>query len=768
MDRFESAADIIVKLNSYLDGEKPDYKLITEICSYFDQVKNENLTATEKQLLFYIAAQIGIPHYFDTLSNFGQNTTLNSFGLNTFSGLVLESSLRTSKEIKLHRYQKRILDIFSKNSLNRYFLSASTSFGKTYLVYEIIRKMEYDNILLVFPTIALLSENLEKIYSSPEYDWIKLKYNLHTISQVKQEKIGKKNIFIFTPERYLSFLDYNTTIDFDFVFVDEVYKIDNEYLIDELMQENERDVAYRLTLFYVLISCTVDILLAGPYIAFSDKNDQVHYNPSFDYFLESNHITLLDYNKYEIVNKGYLEVNSAKSYEIENYKFIFGDDKSKTERYKNIVNTIIQSGDNSIIYCSMRSQVTEYAKLIIEDQRFDEIDITPFESFYNHLCTVFTHGKDWVLVQAIKKGIGIHHGLVPKYIQKEIIRLFNANHLKILLSTTTITEGVNTNAKNILILSHKKGDKELKTFDALNIAGRAGRFLQHYSGNVISLDKQFTKIKNGNGEPIKHKNYDLDSPKAEIDLFHTEIKYLKPEDIKRKETIEILQVKSQIPSDILDQYKVISKKEKIKMFARISNCSLSDFQAIEDMIKNYPRHRNITYKGVEVIIKIVLPYVKNNNLKSIMTRCQYDRENCILTALLYSYFRNGFKGMVEYYYGQDSNIDKAISNTANFVYNTLKYQVVKYFGAFNLMYRYYKSKKKKCSIEDVSGIESILLKLEYNANTEKARIASDYGVPLSVIDYYDATNTSNANKIRNKFDKYESEVFEKINLIINM
>lgn len=767
MDRFESAADIIVKLNSYHDGEKPDYELITEICSYFDKVKNEDLTVTEKQLLFYIAAQIGIPHYFDTLTKFKQDTSLNHFGLNTFSGLVQESSLRTSNDIKLHRYQKRILDMFSGDKLNRYFLSASTSFGKTYLVYEIIRKMKYDNILLVFPTIALLSENLEKIYSNPEYDWIKQQYNLHTISHVKQEDIGEKNIFIFTPERYLSFLDFNTTIDFDFVFVDEVYKIDNEYLIDEVMQENERDVAYRLTLFYALISRTVDILLAGPYITFSDKNDQVHYNPSFDYFLESNSIALLDYNKYEMVNKGYLEVNAAKSYEIENYKFIFGKDRSKTERYKNIINTIIQSDDNSIVYCSLRSQAIEYAKYIIEDDRFRERGIAAFESFYNHLCTVFTHGEDWVLVQALKKGVGIHHGLIPKYIQKEIIRLFNEKYLKVLLSTTTITEGVNTNAKNILILSHKKGDNELKTFDALNIAGRAGRFLQHYSGNVISLDKKFTKIKEGYGEPIKHKNYDIDAPKAEIDLFHTGIQYLKPEDIERKETIESLQADSEIPLEILDQYKVISKKEKIEMFVRISNCTVGELQAIENTIRNYSRNKNITYEGVEVIIKIVLPYVKNKNLEGIMTRCQQNRDNCILTALLYSYFRNGFKGMVEYYYNKDRDIDKAISDTANFVYNTLKYQVVKYFGAFNLMYKYYMSKQKGCSIDDAKGIEAILLKLEYNANTEKARIASDYGVPQKVIDYYDSSQDEESQRIKDCFDQYELTSFEKVDLIIN-
>lgn len=764
MDRYEAAADIIVKLNSYQDGEMLDYKLITDVCSYFDKVKNENLTAAEKQLLFHVATQIGIPHYFDTLSVFKQDTSLKDFGLNTFSNLIQEARLHTATAIKLHRYQKRILDLFINQQTNRYFLSASTSFGKTFLVYEIIRKMNYDNILLVFPTIALLSENLEKIYSSPEYEWMKHQYKIHTISHIKPEEYGEKNIFIFTPERYLSFLDFNSNIDFDFVFVDEVYKIDNGYVIDNETLENERDVAYRLTLFYALISRTVDVLLAGPYIAFSNVNN-ADYNPSFNRFLESNNIVLLDYNKYEIVNKGYLEIKSKKSYSIEDYEFSFGPQSGKIDRYKNIVDTIINNGDNTIVYCSRRSTVEDYAKYLIEDRRFQDVNLVDFQSFYNHLCSVFSNSRDWVLVHALKKGIGIHHGLVPKYIQKEIIRLFNRGCLKVLLSTTTITEGVNTNAKNIIILSHKKGDKDLKTFDALNIAGRAGRFLKHYSGNVISLDSGFTNIKNGDGEPIMHKNYDENSTKVEIDLFHTDIQYLSPEDIERKRTIESLQVQSQIPSEILDQYKVISKKEKIEMFDHISNCTVAELREIDNMITYYARNKNITYNGVEVIIRIVLPYVKNENLIRMMTNCPANKDNHILTVLLYSYFRNGFKGMVEYY-SRDSDINKAISDTSNFVYNTLKYQVVKYFGAFNLMYKYYISKQQGCSIDDAKGIDAILLKLEYNANTEKARIASDYGVPQKVIDYYDSSQGEESQQIKDSFDQYELTSYEKVNSII--
>lgn len=35
----------------------------------------------------------------------------------------------------------------------------------------------------------------------------------------------------------------------------------------------------------------------------------------------------------------------------------------------------------------------------------------------------------WSLVQALENGIGIHHGKFPKYVQNEVLRLFNNRDL---------------------------------------------------------------------------------------------------------------------------------------------------------------------------------------------------------------------------------------------------------------------------------------------------------------------------------------------------
>jgi len=765
MDRIKAAADIIKSIYQSKQGIKKMSDSIQDVCSYFDMIKKEQIGESDLKFMRYIANAVGIPHYFQMLDKFQNSVTsqLEDFDLKTLASLIEESSLHTSDDTMIHKYQQEIIEMFIKSEINRFFLSASTSFGKTFLVYEIIKKMDYNNVILIFPTIALLSENLERIYNNTEYQWIKEDYMIHTLSDVR-EMSDEKNLFIFTPERYLSFVDNHATLSFDFVFVDEIYKIDNDYLIDDENKENERDVAYRLALFYALLNPTTDILLAGPFIEFS-HSEQENYNPSFDEFLRRNNFQLLDYNNYEIVNKSILEIKTARKYNVgDDYSFEFTN-TSKQGRFKQIAKVIINNDENLIVYCSRRSQTENYAILLIKDIQFPEIDCTHFINFLSHLESVYVKSKDWTVVKALKRGIGIHHGLIPKYIQKEIINLFNEGYLKILLSTTTITEGVNTSAKNVLVLSEKKGDKELKKFDAQNIAGRAGRFLHHYKGRVIVLQNKFIEIKNGDEEFIKHKNYDLNSPKEDIDLYHTQDDFLKQEDKKKKETIDDLQRQLNLPNKIMDSYKVISKRDKISLYEHVIKLSSIEIKSIESLIKNFHINKNITYDGFEIIIRIVYPIVKNPELRRLIITEQKDKANSILTALVYSHLRNGYRGSVDFY-SKTKHIDDAIRDTSRFVYNTLKYQVVKYLGAFNLMYKYHKSKEKNIPFEETIGIDALLLRLEYNSNSQEGRIASDYGVPQKVVEYYDELDSGKSKAILNSFDNYEKNEFEKINKIL--
>jgi len=770
MDRVQAASSIIRQMNKYFKHQIEDYEFIKCVCNYYDSIKYELLTPSDLKFLKYIANIAGIPHYYDLLfSRFEHKEEFDEFDLNTLSSIIYESTLHVDEHIQVHKYQKNILDMYNFNSTNRFFLSATTSFGKTFLIYEIMKKMKYKNIILIFPTIALLSENFERIMMDSNYNYFRANFDIHTLSEVNA--IGENNIFIFTPERYLSFIDKNTDLNIDFAFVDEVYKIDNEYIIDSENKENERDTAYRVALYHILSKIN-DVLLVGPYIEFPNvENSKV--NQSFNKFLDKNHFIIINYNQIEIVDKSF-NLITKKMNKIDNILTIdFQKYNSVGDKLGKIIYDIRQIKENTIVYTKGAGTAESKAKNIIQ-LKINTVDSlsTELQQLIDHLKRTFKI-DDWTTIRALENKIGIHHGLIPKYIQKEIISLFNHGFIDVLISTTTITEGVNTSAKNLVVLSSRKGDKPLKTFDAKNIAGRAGRFLYHYSGRVLIVDKQFEEILNGSDNEIKHKNYDELSNKNEIDFFITDDEYLNHNDIKKRDNIRIEQIKREIPDAIMQMYKVISYSDKITVFDKVKKTTLHQQKTIKTFIQKVSYNLSLDYDGMKLILELIYPIIYNEKLKffidteSTITKGENKGKTYpILIYMLSAYLSDGYLGSINYNIKHRKlNTDEAVRQSSTFIYNTLKYQLVKYLGVFNIMYKLVISQNTKESLDKIHGIEKLLKKLEYNAITDKGRMASDYGVPSKIIEYYD--NEENKERIRKSFDHYEESKFQMIESILN-
>lgn len=76
------------------------------------------------------------------------------------------------------------------------------------------------------------------------------------------------------------------------------------------------------------------------------------------------------------------------------------------------------------------------------------------------------------------------------------------------------------------------------------------------------------------------------------------------------------------------------------------------------------------------------------------------------------------------------------------------------------VHRFYISKIYRKNFDDVVGIQLLLQRLEYNALTESARKLSDYGVPFSLVLYYD-----NETGVKN-FDTYEQYIDNNIQKLL--
>lgn len=97
--------------------------------------------------------------------------------------------------------------------------------------------------------------------------------------------------------------------------------------------------------------------------------------------------------------------------------------------------------------------------------------------------------EEWIVTRALKYGIGIHHGNVPRAIQQYLLRAFDAGEISFIICTSTLIEGINTVAENVIIYDRRVKTTGFSNFTFRNIAGRAGRMRKYFVGKVFVLEE---------------------------------------------------------------------------------------------------------------------------------------------------------------------------------------------------------------------------------------------------------------------------------------
>lgn len=760
MDIREKINNLITKINNFDNSKEKHIELIDDICEIFDlALSKENISYQSNMFLYFISNVIGVPQYFELYCKIKKiDISINFDNLLMFNSLIRESSLYINKDTKLHIFQKEFIEQFMVNQEYRLLLTAPTSFGKTFIIYHLIEKKKYDNVVLIFPTISLMTENLQKIINLISNNIID-KYNVITLSEEVPSK--DKNIFIFTPERFMSFIDKHSNMKFDFLFMDEIYKIDSsfgEIFEQDVIIEDKRDIAFRIAL-EIGIKRSEDVILAGPFLNLQESISVIN-------FINDNNFKIIDYNDIELVKKKTTNYKKLKKSSFDGLRFsVLPSEDNNTIKILNILSEL--KGEETIIYCSRKHLAEQYALKISKEIMFelkpDNLYLSRYLKFIAHLEKNYT--KDWCLVKALKSGIGIHHGTIPKYIQKEMINFFNRGIIKCIFSTTTITEGVNTTAKNMIILSNKKGNKNLLKFDLLNIMGRAGRFSEHFSGRVFILNKEAEKLLESENEIISHINYDLESKKSELDLEITNDKYLSNFEKDWKNNIIEKYNKNNIPENIRNSFLTIYPDQKIKLFRFISYIEKKEPLYIMNIIDNINSNK-VRYDQIDNLIELIDRVIdKEEKLHKFLNKKEVENKegikgnHYVISYILRNYIYNGYFGLLKYdLETKGYEIDRAIRNVSKIVFNIFRYELVKYVGIIDLIYRTIISKKSGESIDEVQGFSRILSYLEYGAFTEKGRKISDFGVPYNVVRYIEQSTR--------KLDEYESVIYEEIKYIL--
>ena len=428
----------------------------------------------------------------------------------------------------LHKEQKKISNylLSGKNLI----ASAPTSFGKSLLIEEVVASKKYKNIVIIQPTLALLDETRLKLKKYVE-DY---KIIVRTSQPFSNEK---RNLFLLTAERVM---EYEPLPSIDLLIIDEFYKL-------SLRRKDDRADTLNNAFLKIVNKFHPKFYFLGPNIdgitqGFAEKYDALFYKSDF---------SLVDCN---VIDKSQLIDWGKGDRQI---------DKQKTEILCEVLDQL--KNEQTLIYCSTPARARRIAKMYLEHVRKNESvkqSQLPLVEWINQNIS-----SEWSLAKELQFGIAIHDGSLQKHIGASIIRYFNEGLLNCIFCTSTIIEGVNTSAKNVILFDEKKGGNPIDFFDYSNIKGRSGRMMEHYVGRIFN----FCHIP-------KQESIVIDIPFYEQDpeiLTNEILVHIKNEDVKQQVRSRYEQINA-LPADLL---KVIKQNGvSVNGQIRIYNKLISDLK----------------------------------------------------------------------------------------------------------------------------------------------------------------------------------------------
>lgn len=110
---------------------------------------------------------------------------------------------------------------------------------------------------------------------------------------------------------------------------------------------------------------------------------------------------------------------------------------------------------------------------------------------------------EYPLLKCLPHGVAYHYGFMPAIVRARVEDLCRDGKLKFVCCTSTLLQGVNLPARHIIIENPRRGrDVGMSRADFLNLAGRAGRLLREFHGNVWCLRASDWEVKSYEGEQL--------------------------------------------------------------------------------------------------------------------------------------------------------------------------------------------------------------------------------------------------------------------------
>lgn len=378
-------------------------------------------------------------------------------------------------------------------------VSAPTSAGKSFLIYlkivDLISK-GYNRIVYVVPTLSLISQVMTDLTRLLQ------EHNLHGIEVLNSFEEGIDSfIYVVTQERAIVIFSDNGVEHLSLLVVDEVQnleKVGND-------SENRPKILYDI-LTDVRNDIEVEkIILSGPRLRnIGNLGFRVFGEASTEKATDAPPVLSLTYSISKQKTKHFLNQYSTIfetpiQLEIEHDHSIQGLGQTQyTEKFNEYLHHVLNrlSGDVNVVFSPTSNQARKSAEAYAKAKKAHISNTTEKCTSLAEYLRASVHPR-YELPNIVENGIAYHTGKTPMHVRKSIEFATSKNWINTLFCTTTLMQGVNLPANNVVIrnpnlFTKRKGGREtaLSAYEFANLRGRAGRLLTDFIGRTIVLDEE--------------------------------------------------------------------------------------------------------------------------------------------------------------------------------------------------------------------------------------------------------------------------------------
>lgn len=598
--------------------------------------------------------------FSDELFHLGLNMYSKEYSFDS----ALFNSFATSyldENIILHKEQLKIIATIENNPA--VIVSAPTSFGKTFCIFEYIARYYPKNIVLIVPTLALVDEYKKKIIN--KYNDKLNVYKTHiNYDEEKEYNYNENNIFILTHDKVMECNFYNNIEKIDLLVIDEVYKLKTD-------KDNDRVLVLNMAYKYL-----------------SDKSDKYILLAPFIKDIEDRSIL----SKQPIMYKSNFSpvVNEMITIEVANKK-------EKYDKVMELLDNKLKTQKNLIYF----AKVTELSKFVNNNicSRY------PIISFDNNVINNFVSWAkeeihdDWYVVKAMERGFLVHNGQLPLGVRMMQIDLYeNNSSYKNMLCTSTLLEGINICSKNIIITEPKRSNTDFDAFDFYNLVGRTGRLNKHYVGYAYYLKRPGDKDYKYD-DAVKTIKFEL------TDMESADIKILNGDYNKNEEFLEFL---NDINISYEDYMNNIGYKYR--------------FSTVKELYKYF----KLNYTSLLEIVYIMMNDRKKGRyylicelLKIIYNKTKVERDVNIDSKIIsWSLHKNRYS--IKYIVNKileknEMDLDYLISKTIRLKYSTIEHEI---YSKIKIINYFLKCKKNEQEYNFINDKILVPIESQYFSNSE--------------------------------------------------